>query len=224
MQKILVVEDNNEINDLLCEMLTAANYQPIAAFSGTEGLMRFEYEEIDLILLDLMLPGRSGEEVLAGIREKSEVPVIIISAKSEMGQKVDLLVNGADDYIVKPFDVREVLARIRLQLKKSRRDTGKENKGTDKLWIDDERKAVFIAGNDIGLTRLEYNIIKLLFANPNKVFTKQELFEQAWDEYYIGEDKTINVHISNIRNKMKKYTEDNYIETVWGIGFRALQK
>ncbi len=225
MEKILVVEDNDEINRLLCEMLTQANYQVCSAFSGTEGLMRFEQEEFSLILLDLMLPGKSGEEVLTKIRKKSKVPVIVISAKSEMGGKVDLLMNGADDYIVKPFDVREVLARVKLQLKKNM-GIKKENTSIQcgELVINTDMKTVEINGNMVSLTRLEYNIVQLLYANPNKVFTKQELFEQAWDEYYVGEDKTINVHVSNIRNKFKQYTENNYIETVWGIGFRAVNE
>ncbi len=222
MEKILIIEDNNEINALLCEMLSKEGYQIVPAFSGTEGMLHFKTDSFNLVLLDLMLPGINGEEVLAKIRETSDIPIIIISAKSEMGQKVELLVNGADDYIVKPFDVREVLARIRLQLKKNQKKEAMEQVIVSReLTIDDNAKCVRIRNTDIGLTRLEYNIIWLLFSNPNKVFTKQELFEKAWDEYYVGEDKTINVHISNIRNKIRKYSEENYIETVWGIGFKA---
>lgn len=227
MTKILVIEDNNEINHMLCELLEKNDYATKSAFSGTEGLLYLSLEAYSLVLLDLMLPGMNGEEILSKIRQNSKIPVIIISAKTEISGKVNLLENGADDYITKPFDVREVMARIRLQLNKNQASsTG--NPSTDKnriccgeLEIDNTMHSVRINGNELNLTRQEYNILYLLFENPKKAFTKQELFEAAWEEYYCGADKTLNVHISNIRNKIKQFTETSYIETVWGIGFRA---
>lgn len=200
----------------------------MSAFSGTEGLlyfsMQFNSEEpFSLVLLDLMLPGLSGEEVLARLREKTKIPIIVISAKTEITGKVELLEKGADDYITKPFGVREVLARVRLQLNKAVQTDKMECKciGRNGLEIEDVRHVVMINGNEINFTRQEYNILYLLFFNPNKVFTKQELFETAWKEAYFGEDKTLNVHISNIRSKIKQFSDCSYIDTIWGIGFRA---
>lgn len=224
MKKILVIEDNNEINSMLATALSKSGYLVKSAFSGTEGLLYFSMEEaFSLVVLDLMLPGLSGEEVLAKLREKTKVPIIVISAKSEITGKVELLEKGADDYITKPFDVREVLARVKLQLNKAAEIDKKECKyiGRNGLEIDNVRHVIMINGNIINFTRQEYNILFLLFSNPNKVFTKQELFEAAWNEAYYGEDKTLNVHISNIRSKIKQFSDLSYIETIWGIGFRA---
>lgn len=224
MQELLIIEDNDEINGLLTEMLQKHGYAVKRAFSGTEGLSCFSEKEYALILLDLMLPGKSGEEVLQEIRRCSDVPVIIISAKDGMDGKVDLLSHGADDYITKPFDLREVLARVQLQLKRKREQKQEQKQETLRsgdLEIDQKSREVRICGQPLSLTRQEYRILYLLLSNPDKVFTKQELFEQAWEEYYIGEDKTLGVHISNIRSKLRQYTEVSYIETVWGIGFRA---
>lgn len=220
MQEILVIEDNDEISRLLVEMLTKNGYAVQCAFSGTEGLLYVTQKEYALILLDLMLPGKSGEEVLQEIRRKSDVPVIIVSAKDGMDEKVALLLRGADDYITKPFDIREVVARVQLQIGK-RGKIRQDKVVYGDLELDLQAREVRICGQLLVLTRQEYNILHLLIANPNKAFTRQELFEQAWEEYYVGEDKTMNVHISNIRSKLREYTEDSYIETVWGIGFKA---
>jgi DNA-binding response OmpR family regulator len=224
MQKILIIEDNNEINHMLFELLKKNGYETKQAFSGTEGLLYFSLESFDLILMDLMLPGMSGETVLANIRKKSDIPIVIISAKTEVEGKINLLENGADDYITKPFDLREVMARVRLQINKAQSGTEyarQEIISAGELHIDSDAHSVKIHNEEISVTRQEFNILYLLFKNPGKVFTKQELFELAWEEYYFGADKTLNVHISNIRNKLKEYTDVNYIETVWGIGFKA---
>ena len=221
---ILLIEDNDEINSLLQEILGGAGYQVKAAYSGPEGFLYFGQEAYDLILLDLMLPGMPGEQILAKIREKSNVPVIVISAKTDIDGKVNLLGNGADDYITKPFDVREVLARIELQLKKS--SGGSVAKADDEVLVfedlkfDPSNKTLYAGDTPISLTKHEYNLIGLLIKYPEKIYSKQELFELAWDEYYIGEDKTINVHISNIRKKLFEATGKEYIDTVWGIGVR----
>lgn len=223
MKKILIIEDNNEINSMLATALSKSGYLVKSAFSGTEGLLYFSMDNFSLVILDLMLPGLSGEEVLARLREKTKLPIIVISAKTEITGKVELLEKGADDYITKPFDIREVLARVKLQLNKAVETDKKESKcfGRNGLEIDNVRHVVMINGNEIKFTRQEYNILFLLFSNPDKVFTKQELFEDAWNEAYFGEDKTLNVHISNIRSKIKQFSDLSYIDTIWGIGFRA---
>lgn len=219
MNRILIIEDNDEINGLLKELLVNAGYDVKQAFSGPEGLLYFSGETFSLVLLDLMLPGMAGEAILAKIRETSDVPVIIISAKTDMDEKVFLLQTGADDYITKPFDMREVLARIELQLKRNRTSVS-DKIVYDELTLDSRNHSITIHGTSLSFTRQEFAIMELLMKHPDKIYSKQELYELAWDEYYIGEDKTLNVHISNIRKKIKQYSEREYIETVWGIGFR----
>lgn len=219
MGKILVIEDNDEINRLLYEVLTQSGHEAVQAFSGTEGLRLFSAGQFELVLLDLMLPGMSGEEVLQEIRKDSEVPVIIISAKSDIDGKVSLLETGADDYITKPFDTREVAARVSLQLKKGS-GTSDTTVEFEDVKLDRTKRLVTVNGNPLSLTLHEYNILEVLISHPQRVYSKQELFEQAWDEYYVGEDKTINVHISNIRKKIKELSRVDHIDTVWGIGFR----
>lgn len=219
MEKILIIEDNDEINNLLKEMLLKEKYQVRQAFSGPEGLLYASQEAFSLCLLDLMLPGMRGEDVLEKIRESSKIPVIVISAKTDIDGKVELLQNGANDYITKPFDTREVMARVRIQLQGR---GGVEEKKTvyRELELDAEKHVIFVNGEELSLTKQEYNILELLMKHPDKIYSKQELFELAWDEYYVGVDKTLNVHISNIRKKIKCFSEREYIDTVWGIGFR----
>lgn len=219
VSEILIIEDNDEINGLLKELLINAGYDVKQAFSGPEGLLYFSNGTYALILLDLMLPGMAGESVLAKIRETSEVPIIIISAKTDMDGKVLLLQTGADDYITKPFDMREVLARVELQLKR-KGTTAKGQIVYQELHLDSENHLITIDGTPLSFTRQEFAIMELLMKHPDKIYSKQELYELAWEECYIGEDKTLNVHISNIRKKIKLYSEREYIETVWGIGFR----
>lgn len=219
MDRILIIEDNDEINGLLKELLMKAGYDVKQAFSGPEGLLYFSGETYSLILLDLMLPGMAGESILAKIRETSELPVIIISAKTDMAGKVSLLQTGADDYITKPFDMREVLARVELQLKRKSMAV-KDKIIYHELKLDPENHSISIRDTPLSFTRQEFAIMELLMKHPDKIYSKQELYELAWDECYIGEDKTLNVHISNIRKKIKQYSEREYIETVWGIGFR----
>lgn len=219
MDKILIVEDNDEINNLLKEVFLNAGYEVKQAFSGSEGLLYSSQESFSLILLDLMLPGMSGESVLLKIREISDVPVIVLSAKTDVDGKILLLQTGADDYMTKPFDTREVLVRAELQMK--RRKSGAAGRITcGELGMDSSNHTITVNGNRLNLTRHEFNIMELLMKHPDKIYSKQELFELAWEECYVGEDKTLNVHISNIRKKIKQYSEHEYIETVWGIGFR----
>lgn len=219
MSKILIIEDNNEINGLLSELISNIGHQVVSAYSGPEGLRLFREDSFSLILLDLMLPGKSGEEILVEMRSNSNIPIIVVSAKSDIDEKVKLLESGANDYITKPFDTREVAARIEIQLRNSiYSDSAFVSYG--ELKISSINRTVMVNDSEIVLTRHEFNILELLIKHPQKVYSKQELYEQAWDEMYLGEDKTLNVHISNIRKKIKEYTDTEYIETVWGIGFR----
>ena len=184
--------------------------------------MWLEHNECQLILLDLMLPGLSGEEVLQQIRQTSNVPVIVLTAKGEMEEKLDLLTSGADDYMTKPFDVKEVIARVQIQLRHLQHGAGEESthlkcRGMD---LDKETHRVMIDGQELGhLTRQEFAILELLLEHPGQVFSKEAVFTYAWQEEYMGETKTLDVHISNIRKNIKKITEQEYIQTVWGIGY-----
>ncbi len=237
MTKILIVEDDNDINSMIRTALSKEGYECVSAFSGTEALLRLEVDKYDLVILDLMLPGVEGQEVLKQAREKMNIPFIVLSAKDELDTKVDLLTLGANDYMTKPFELKELLARIQVQLRMSSvnasnlatlnqdssdvSDTKPRNTLDYKeLSLDLNSKALIVNGNSITLTAQEYKIMELFLKNPGKVFSKNEIYEYAWDDYYMGEDKTIYVHISNIRQKIKKFTQQEYIETVWGLGFK----
>ncbi|RTR33118.1 response regulator transcription factor [Robertmurraya yapensis] len=222
--KILVVEDDNDINQLLCNIIRNSGYVPQAAFSGTEAMLYLEKEEWDLVLLDLMLPGMSGEEVLATIAATNSTPVIIISAKLDQQTKVGMIRTGADDYITKPFDIEEVSARIDSHLRRYQRinKLPSMKKLTFKdIEIDLEAKTVSAQGKELSFTAREYEILVLLLSSPKKVFTKKNLFESVWEEPFYGDDNTMNVHISNIRSKLALVNpNEKYIETIWGMGYR----
>jgi len=222
--KILIVEDDDDINQLLCRIVKKNHYFPQPAYSGTEAMIYLDKQEWDLVLLDLMLPGKAGEEILAAIRSKGSTPVIIISSKSEQQTKVKGLRSGADDFIAKPFDVDEVSARIDSLLRRSKRpyETLKMHRLVHKdIQLDLEAKTVVINGKNLTLTALEYEILVLLMTSPNKVFSKSNLFESVWNEPFYGDDNTINVHMSNLRNKLSQANpNEEYVETIWGMGYR----
>ena len=222
MSRLLIIEDDVNINEMLQEAFGKKGYEVVSAYSGTEGNLRIEKETYQMVILDLMLPGMDGQQVLKNIREKSNVPVIVLSAKDELDTKVDLLMSGASDYMTKPFELKELEARVLVQLRNA---AGKNEVFLEyrDLRIDREGKKVILCGKPLSLTAQEYRILELLLKHPQKVFTKNEIYEYAWEEYYMGEDKTINVHISNIRQKMKKITQEEYIETVWGMGFKLAE-
>lgn len=222
MSRLLIIEDDVNINGMLQEAFGKKGYEVVSAYSGTEGILRIEKETYQMVILDLMLPGMDGQQVLKNIREKSNVPVIVLSAKDELDTKVDLLMSGASDYMTKPFELKELEARVLVQLRNA---AGKNEVFLEyrDLRIDREGKKVILCGKPLSLTAQEYRILELLLKHPQKVFTKNEIYEYAWEEYYMGEDKTINVHISNIRQKMKKITQEEYIETVWGMGFKLAE-
>ncbi len=221
---ILVIEDDEDINRLLCGIIRKSGYTAKSAYSGTEAVIYLDNQKWDLVLLDLMLPGKSGEEILDKVAQESNVPVIIISAKLEKQVKIDALRTGADDYIAKPFDNEEVSARIDSCLRRYRRMVDKpivqEIRHKD-LVLDTEAKTASVSGHALKLTAREYQILYLLLSSPNKVYTKANLFKSVWNEEYYGDDNTINVHMSNIRSKLSQVNPaEEYIETIWGMGYR----
>lgn len=224
---ILIVEDDTSINNLLKEAIEKENFICEQAFSGTEAKLLLDMKEYTLVLLDLMLPGISGEEVLGYIRQKGNIPVIVLTAKDSIDDKIDVLSLGADDYITKPFDIKEVIARIKVQLRHldntgdNTKNKSKDVIGYKDITLDKNNFTVKVEGKELPkLTKQEFAILELLIKNPKRAFTKEEIFEYAWEEPYIGETKTLDVHISNIRKKIKTLTQVDYIETVWGIGYK----
>ena len=211
MQKILIVEDDTNINNLLREALSKEGYSCEQAFSGTEAklLLNMQKHGYALVLLDLMLPGISGEAVLEEIRKKGNLPVIVLTAKDSLDEKVEVLTSGADDYITKPFEIREVLARVQVQLRrKEEKETGIERDLSFKdMVLNRDTFQVRIDGRILSkITKQEFAILELLLRNPKQVFSKADIFEYARDEPYMGETKTLHVHISNIRKKIKQVT------------------
>ena len=185
--------------------------------------MLLAMNQYSVVLLDLMLPGISGEEVLKEVRTRGNMPVIVLTAKDTIDDKVDVLRGGADDYVTKPFEIKEILARVEVQIRRFQgsKEMKKKELEYEGLTLDRERFRVSVNGTGLSkITKQEFAILELLMKHPKKVFSKEEIFEYAWEENYMGETKTLDVHISNIRKKIKKVTEREYIETVWGIGYR----
>ncbi|MEG0377580.1 MAG: response regulator transcription factor, partial [Eubacterium sp.] len=225
--KILVMEDDQEINDLLCEMLMENGYAVEGILTGTEGLVKLRKEKFDLLLLDLMLPYKSGDAVLSELRLFSTMPVIIISAKDLIKTKVDLFRMGADDYLTKPFDLDEVLVRVEAVLRRYRKaedETAEQIFSFKDIILKTENKTVFVAEKKLTLTAKEYAILELMLRYPKKIYSKANLFQSIWNEEYACEDNTLNVHMSNLRNKLKAANPSEvYIKTVWGMGYRLAE-
>ena len=210
---ILVVEDDPDINKLLCRILEGAGYACRPAFSGSEAALWAGQYEYDLVLLDLMLPGLTGEEFISQMRKKKTMPIIVLSAKAGLEDRVNVLKLGADDFIPKPFDNAEVLARVEAQLRRYKQFSGASGGGRvlthGDLTLDRDSVTVTAGGRDVTLTAREFEILALLM-----------LYEQVWGGAYMGDDNTVNVHISNLRAKLAKASPTEYIKTVWGIGFK----
>lgn len=225
--KILVVEDENDINKLLCSILENKGYRTRAAFSGTEALMCLENEKWHMILLDLMIPGISGEEVILKIRELTKAPIIVVSAKTAKKTKLELLEKGADDFICKPFDPDDLVARVNSNLRRYLEFSIDMEKKSDILSYKDitlniESKIVKVGQVLVTLTAREFSILELLLTNPNKVYSKSNIFESIWGEEFLGDDNTVNVHVSRLRNKLSSASSSNedYIETIWAMGYK----
>lgn len=224
MKHILIVEDDADNNAMLKEYLEGQGFTCTQAFSGSEAKLLFSMDKFDLVLLDLMLPGVSGEELVPLFSEK--MPVIVLSAKSALDSKVKLLSAGAEDYICKPFDLPELLVRIQVQLRRKEKSGEPAPAVQGRLYryrdwaLNPDTLEMTACGKEISLTRHEFLILELLIRNPKLVFSKQKIYEYVWGEEYLAEDKTINVHISNIRSKLKESGTDSYIQTVWGMGFK----
>lgn len=241
---VLIVEDEPDINGLLVKILSEADYRAVSAFSGVQAKLLVEKNMPDLILLDLMLPGMTGEEFLADLRENghTQTPVIVISAKNSLSDKVSLLKNGADDYITKPFEPQEVEARVQAALRRSKKDgfaAGPLTYKELKLYPDARKAVLQVSGinenckekkkenkkekkeKELPLTAHEFDILLLLMQHPDKVYSRESLYELVWNGGYYGENNTVNVHVSNIRKKIKEAgTDEEYIKTVYGIGFK----
>ncbi|MNI29862.1 Transcriptional activator protein CopR [compost metagenome] len=222
MNTILIIEDHEDVNLMLGQALTDAGYHTKSVFSGVDGIREITNHTYDLILLDIMLPYKSGDEVLKEMRTFSDVPVIIISAKDMVGTKIDLLKLGADDYITKPFDLGEVVARVESNLRRSHKQIQANQMLKYKdLLLDNTTKRVSVNDAELELTAKEYMLLELLLKNVGKVFTKANLYESVWQDEYLGDDNAVKTHISNLRNKLKKANPNvEYIETVWGLGYR----
>lgn len=217
LKTILIVDDDVYIGDMLEELLTKENYDVGRAYSGTEALMYLSSRRPNLILLDLMLPGLSGEELLPLIKG---IPVIVVSAKAEVSDKVSLLLGGAADYVTKPFDTSELLARITVQLRKNDVPESSDILSFDTISLNTETRAVTVSDTPVRLTQTEYAILKLLMANPSQVITKSVMLDRISEDTPDCTESSLKVHISNLRKKLKAVNGTDYIEAVWGIGFK----
>ena len=222
MARILQIEDNEDIQNILFNLFSE-EHEIIQAYSGTEGELLFQTQEIDLVLLDIMLPGKGGKEVLKFIRQRSAVPVIMLTALGDKHLISQYLLDGANDYIVKPFDLEEVYARVSVQLREHR----KGSSATDNIYhvknitINPDSFEVSCKGKVIRLGKKEFQIFHILLQNPKKIFTKEDLYETVWEAPYLSGDNTLNAQLSNLRKKLAQVdASTEYIETIWGLGVR----
>jgi DNA-binding response OmpR family regulator len=224
--RILIVEDDADINALLTKMLTECGYAVTSAYSGSEARLLLRQGCFDCLLLDLMLPGVDGETLIAFIREQLTVPIIVVSAKLGTNARVTALRLGADDFISKPFENEEVLARVEAQLRRSQLYSSPENGERGEVYhykkcvLNAAAMTVTIDGKQVDFTALEYQMFALFIQNPKRVFTRDIIFARCWEQEYMGDDNTIDVHISRVRGKIARYDSDEYIKTVRGIGYR----
>lgn len=220
MSHILIIDDDIHINEMLEEVLIQEGYQVSHAYSGTEALLFLANEKPDLILLDLMLPGLTGEEVLPQIEK---IPVIVMSAKVEVKDTVALLLNGAEDYITKPFEIEELLARIVVQLRKSTRLDSSEKLMYREITVNMVTHEAWVGEHEVKLTKTEFAILKILLEHPKQVITKTVLLDRVSEETPDCMESSLRVHISNLRKKLREISGKDYIEAVWGIGFKMAE-
>ena len=221
MPNIMIIDDDASISDMLSEALSEKGYAVQTAYSGTEALMLLSQRKPDLILLDLMLPGLSGEELLPKIKE---IPVIVVSAKADVTDKVGLLLGGAADYITKPFDLQELLARITVQLRKQHDSTAETLLHFQEITLHTDTHTIDVNGTDVKLTRTEYAILKLLMQNAGQVVAKLTILERISADTPDCTEDSLKIHIHNLRKKLKVVTGREYITAVWGIGFMLTDK
>lgn len=222
--RILIIEDDKEINQMLANFLSEKEFSVLQAFDGKEASELLRQQQYDLVLMDLMLPYKGGKDLIAELRQYSDAPVIVLSAKSMMDTRLEILQIGADDYILKPFDINEVYVRIqvlfRRLVKKDEKAAGEECLSCGELNCYVGEKRVTFQDTYIALTAKEMDLLIQFLRYPQKTFSKANLYETVWQEPYSFEDNTINVHVSNLRSKLKKATGNDYIATVWGIGYK----
>ena len=216
IKKILIIEDDISIHYIIEELLKKENYITYNAYSGTEALMLLEKNKYDLILLDIMLPAISGEKI---IEKVTNTPIIVLSAKASTDDKVNCLLSGASDYLTKPFDSKELLARIAVQLRQNKFNNNATLKYKD-LELLDDKHTLIVCNKKINLTKTEYAILKQLLLNTNQVISKNKLLDLISDDTEDCDENSLRVHISNLRKKIKRYTNHKYIESIWGIGFK----
>ena len=224
MKKILIVEDDSDINNFINDYFVIKGYSTIQAFSGTEGLLRLKNErDICCVILDLMLPGLSGEEIIQEVRKVSDVPIITVSAKNEEEAKIEVLKLGADDFLLKPFNLEELQLKVERNIQKylNQQVSYKKNEEFKNIILNQDTREVFVDGRNVYFTSKEFDILMLLIQNPNKVISKEKIFREVWHEDYCIDTQTVTVHIKNIRKKIKEVNPITpTIETVWGIGFK----
>ena len=216
IKKIVIIEDDISIHYIIEELLKKENYITYNAYSGTEALMLLEKNKYDLILLDIMLPAISGEKI---IEKVTNTPIIVLSAKASTDDKVNCLLSGASDYVTKPFDSKELLARIAVQLRQNKFNNNATLKYKD-LELLDDKHTLIVCNKKINLTKTEYAILKQLLLNTNQVISKNKLLDLISDDTEDCDENSLRVHISNLRKKIKRYTNHKYIESIWGIGFK----
>lgn len=221
MKTIAVIDDDVYIGNMLEEVLLKEGYKVLRAYSGTEALYLLTQNSPDLILLDLMLPGLSGEEVLLKLKTTlQDIPVIVVSAKVEIEDKVNLLLNGASDFITKPFNIKELLARITVQLRNTVPSGKVQLLSYNDLTLNVDTHEVHIQNTSVKLTRTEYAILKILMQDPKLIKTKSSLLDQISEDTPDCTESSLKIHISNLRKKLREINGTEYIEAVWGIGFK----
>lgn len=223
MQTILVCDDDKQIVEAIDIYLTGEGFKVIKAYDGYEALEYLDKNEVDLLIVDVMMPGLDGIRTTLKVRENSSIPIIILSAKSEDADKILGLNIGADDYITKPFNILEVKARIKAIMRRTSKKKEMPNspvivKGA--MRIDCESRRVFIGDREINLTAKEFDVLELLAMNPNKVYSRENLLNLIWGYDYPGDARTVDVHIRRLREKIEiKPSEPKYVHTKWGVGY-----